>query len=117
MAKLADYKGRLADIPFDFHELVGALAPRPVFISAPLKDSNFKWESVDRVVKAAREVYALYGVPQNLTVDHPDCEHDFHPGDAGEGVCAVRADAAVSVAQRLQDFVARQQRSKVSSAE
>ncbi len=77
MAKLADYKGRLADIPFDFHELVGALAPRPVFISAPLKDSNFKWESVDRVVKAARAVYALYGVPQNLTVEHPDCEHDF----------------------------------------
>ena len=79
MAKLADYKGRLADIPFDFHELVGALAPRPVFINAPLRDSNFKWESVDRVVKAAREVYALYGVPQNLTVDHPDSEHDFIP--------------------------------------
>ena len=28
MPKLADYKGRLADIPFDFHELIGALAPR-----------------------------------------------------------------------------------------
>ena len=28
MRKLADYKGRLADIPFDFHELIGALAPR-----------------------------------------------------------------------------------------
>ena len=28
MRKLADYKGRLADIPFDFHEMIGALAPR-----------------------------------------------------------------------------------------
>lgn len=77
MPKLANYAGRLADIPFDFHEMVGALAPRTVFISAPLKDSNFNWESVDRVVAAAAQVYRLYGKPENLRVDHPDCEHSF----------------------------------------
>ena len=37
MPKLADYKGRLADIPFDFHELIGALAPRHVLIIARQK--------------------------------------------------------------------------------
>ncbi|MBI3191817.1 MAG: dienelactone hydrolase family protein, partial [Pedosphaera parvula] len=77
MLKLAEYRGRLQDIPFDFHEMIGALAPRPVFINAPLKDSNFKWESVDRVVKAASQIYQLHGAPQNLRVEHPDCEHDF----------------------------------------
>ena len=29
MPRLSDYRGRLRDIPFDFHELIGALAPRP----------------------------------------------------------------------------------------
>jgi len=77
MPKLAGYAGRLADIPFDFHELIGALAPRVCFINAPLKDKNFKWDSVDRVVAAAMPVYKLHGKLQNLLVEHPDCDHDF----------------------------------------
>ena len=79
LPRLADYRGRLAEIPFDFHELIGALAPRPVFVSAPLHDANFRCQSVDQVMKAASAVYLLYGVPQNLAVVHPDCEHDFPP--------------------------------------
>ncbi len=79
MPRLADYRGRLAEIPFDFHELIGALAPRPVFINAPLRDANFHWQSVDQVVAAAAAVYRLYSVPANLQVEHPDCEHDFPP--------------------------------------
>ena len=77
MAKLADYRGRLKEIPFDFHEMIGALAPRLCFISAPKGDGNFKWESVDRVAASASQVYRLYGKPGNLIVDHPDCGHDF----------------------------------------
>jgi dienelactone hydrolase len=77
MLKLAGYRGRLEEIPFDFHEMVGALAPRVCFISAPLKDSNFKWDSVDRVAAAAAQVYKLHGKPGNLLVEHPDCDHDF----------------------------------------
>jgi hypothetical protein len=77
MLKLAGYRGRLADIPFDFHEMIGALAPRPVFINAPLGDTNFKWRSVDEIAKAASQVHQLYGVPKNLRVEHPDCGHDF----------------------------------------
>ncbi len=77
MPKLADYRGRLAEIPADFHEMIAALAPRPVFINAPLRDSNFQWQSVDRVVAAAGQVYRLYGKPDNLRVEHPDCPHDF----------------------------------------
>ena len=77
MLRLADHRGRLEEIPFDFHELVGALAPRPFFINAPLRDDNFKPDSVDEIVKVASAVYRLYGVPENLKVEHPDCAHDF----------------------------------------
>jgi hypothetical protein len=77
MPALAAYRGRLEDIPFDFHELLGALAPRYVLIIAPLKDGNFRHESVDRVAAAAGEIYALYGHASRLRVEHPDCDHDF----------------------------------------
>ena len=77
MLKLAGYRGRLEEIPFDFHEMVGALAPRVCFIAAPIKDSNFKWDSVDRVATAAAPVYRLLGKPTHLIVEHPDCDHDF----------------------------------------
>jgi len=77
MLKLADYRGRLEEIPFDFHEMIAALAPRRVLIIAPLKDSNFRHESVDRVVKAARPIFELLGRSDDLLVKHPDCEHDF----------------------------------------
>jgi dienelactone hydrolase len=79
MPRLADYKGRLAEIPFDFHELIGALAPRRVLISAPLGDSNFKWQSVDNIVKAALPVFKLHDAAENLRVVHPGCPHDFPP--------------------------------------
>jgi len=77
MRKLADYRGKLQDIPFDFHEMIGALAPRNVLIIAPTKDNNFRWESVDRIVNAARPVYSLFGHADRLNVEHPECEHDF----------------------------------------
>jgi dienelactone hydrolase len=77
MPRLTRYAGHLQDIPFDFPELLGALAPRMVFINAPLRDANFKWESVDRVAASAREVFQLYGKAENLLVEHPDAEHDF----------------------------------------
>jgi dienelactone hydrolase len=77
MPKLADYRGRLKEVPFDFHEVLGALAPRHVMIVAPKKDHNFQAASVDRIAAAAREVYKLYGHPERLRVEHPDCEHDF----------------------------------------
>lgn len=77
MPHLAAYAGRLAEIPFDFDGLLGALAPLPVFINAPLRDANFRWQSVDRLTAAARAVYTLYGAADQLSVAHPDCEHDF----------------------------------------
>ncbi len=77
MPKLLEYKDRLGELPFDFHEIVGTLAPRHVFISAPIGDTNFRSKSVDAVVKAAAEVYRLYGAERNLRVEHPNVGHVF----------------------------------------
>ncbi len=75
MPKLLDYE--LEDIPFDFHEMVGSLAPRSIFICAPKGDDNFKWQSVARIVKCAQPVFGLWNKESNLHAVHPDSEHDF----------------------------------------
>jgi dienelactone hydrolase len=77
MPRLAGYAGKLDQIPADYHELLAAIAPRPVFVNAPLGDANFQHASVDRVVAAARPVYQLLGAPDAIKVVHPDCPHDF----------------------------------------
>jgi hypothetical protein len=77
MLRLGEYAGRLHEIPFDFHELIGSLAPRACFINAPLGDSNFRWKSVEKIVKAARPVYELHKAGAKLEVESPDCAHEF----------------------------------------
>jgi len=77
MNRMGDYLGKPQDVPFDFYELIAALAPRPVFINAPLRDHNFVHASVDRIRDAALPVYALYSASANIRVEHPDSDHDF----------------------------------------
>lgn len=79
MPRLAEYQGRLTEIPFDFPELIAALAPRRMLIIAPTRDHNFRADSVDRLAAAARPIFELHRVPGQLRVEHPDCEHDFPP--------------------------------------
>ena len=77
MPRMSDYRGKLDTIPFDFPELLGALATRPVYVNAPLHDSNFRWKSVQRCANSARPVYELLGQKDKLVVDHPDVDHKF----------------------------------------
>lgn len=75
MPRLLEYP--LDQLPFDFPDVLAAIAPRTVFVSAPKGDSNFKWKSVDRVVAAARPIYDLYRASDHLTVEHPEAGHLF----------------------------------------
>lgn len=63
--------------PFDFDELLAALAPRDVLVSAPLGDTNFGWRSAARMADRARPAYVAAGAADRLTVLHPDCGHDL----------------------------------------
>jgi len=68
-----------ARMPFDFTEVLGAIAPRAVFANAPAGDSNFAVSGVEDCLRAATPVYALYGATDRLQAAHPDCGHDFPP--------------------------------------
>ncbi|QDU37890.1 Alpha/beta hydrolase family protein [Maioricimonas rarisocia] len=66
-------------VPFDFYELVAALAPRPFFSNSPLHDSNFDYRGVEKAIPKARRVYELYDAANNLRVVYPNAQHDFPP--------------------------------------
>lgn len=79
MPKLLNYADKLDQVPFDFGEILGVIAPRHVHIVAPKRDNNFRWESAAKVTRSAAEIYHLHGAAGNLRIDHPDCEHVFPP--------------------------------------
>ena len=66
-----------ARMPFDFTEVVAAIAPRALFICAPVNDHNFEVSGVKDAVNAARPVFELFGAQENLRAAYPDAEHDF----------------------------------------
>ncbi|MBL8818335.1 MAG: alpha/beta fold hydrolase [Planctomyces sp.] len=67
-------------VPFDFHEVFSAIAPRSVFVNAPLRDSNFDNPGVRKVIEESQKAYGIYKADQNaLVAKYPDCEHDFPP--------------------------------------
>lgn len=69
-----------ARIPFDFPELLVALAPRPLFINAPLRDGNFEVSGVRDCVEAALPVYdKVFRAKDKLVAVYPDAGHDFPP--------------------------------------
>jgi dienelactone hydrolase len=67
----------LKRVPFDFPELIAALAPRAFFTSSPLHDANFEVEGVRACITAAREVYELARTPDRLVAIYPDSAHSF----------------------------------------
>lgn len=73
------YKGNPDLVPFDWHEVVAALAPRPLFVNAPLRDDPFLVEGVCETLEAAKPIYALYGATSVIETAHPDCGHGFPP--------------------------------------
>jgi len=81
MPRIAEiYGNNPARMPFDFTELLACLAPRPVFISAPVGDDNFDVSGVRDCVAAALVVYRkICRAGQNLQAIYPAGGHDFPP--------------------------------------
>ncbi len=78
MPRIRDvYENNADKMPFDFYEILGALAPRGFFSNSPLKDSNFDIGGVRKAFAKAGEVYALMDAPDRLKLVTPDAPHDF----------------------------------------
>ena len=75
----AEYGARAERLPFDFAEVLGAIAPRALFVNAPLHDDNFAIDGVQACLRAVAPLYRLCGDPADLGAAHPCCGHDFPP--------------------------------------
>lgn len=64
-------------LPFDFYEVLAAIAPRAIFVNAPLHDSNFDVGGVRKVMAEVGKVYTLWDAPGELRAVHPDAQHSF----------------------------------------
>jgi len=64
-------------IPFNFSDIIFAIAPRAFFSVSPLNDSNFDVEGVRKGISIAEKVYKTLGASEMLQVRYPQAEHDF----------------------------------------
>lgn len=73
----SEFKSSPKLLPFDFHELIAAIAPRAFFASAATKDSDFDVTGVNDVLAAARPIYELHGKGDDLVGHYPEVGHSF----------------------------------------
>ncbi len=71
MPRLGFFVGHEAQIPFDYDELLGAIAPRPVIVVQPQLDRDATPADVLTAVNQARKVYALYGAGEKIGLREP----------------------------------------------
>jgi len=68
-------------MPFDFHDVLGAIAPRAVYVSAPEHDSNFDVTGVRDVVASVEPIYKAFHASDRFKAVYPDCAHDWPPAE------------------------------------
>ncbi len=66
-----------AQMPFDFPEVLAAIAPRPLFVNAPLHDSNFDVKGIRKCEASLGPLLRMLNATETTAFVYPDAEHDF----------------------------------------
>ena len=74
-----EFGGDPTRMPFDFTDVISALAPRAFFTNSPIGDANFDVSGVRDCIRAAGRAYDSMGVRDRLVAVYPDAGHDFPP--------------------------------------
>jgi len=69
--RLGFFIGHESQLPYDFPELLGTLAPRPALVVEPQLDRDATPADVKAGVEQARRVYALYDAAARLDLEEP----------------------------------------------
>jgi pimeloyl-ACP methyl ester carboxylesterase len=72
LPRLGLFLGREAQVPYDYDELLAAIAPRPVLVVQPSMDRDATPADVRAAVARARPAYARLGAADRLALDEPD---------------------------------------------
>ncbi len=77
--RLGAFVGEEARIPYDLHELMALVAPRPVLVITPGVDYQSTFEYLRAAVTEARKVFTLLGKPEGLVFQRTDDYNHFSP--------------------------------------
>jgi dienelactone hydrolase len=94
LPRLGFFAGHETRVPYDYHEILALIAPRPVLVLAPLLDQDWQFEDVAACVRAAAAVYRLLGVEDRLQMETPNDFNRYPPAyqDLVNGWLAVQAE-------------------------
>lgn len=70
--RLGFFIGHESQVPYDYDELISAIAPRPVLVVQPSMDRDATPADVHAAVERARQAYALHGAAAKLGLDEPN---------------------------------------------
>jgi len=71
LPRLGFFVGQEERVPCDFHEILALIAPRPLFILAPLLDQDWVFEDVEACFEPALTVYRLLGAEERIEFHTP----------------------------------------------
>jgi dienelactone hydrolase len=77
LPRLGFFVGNEARVPYDYHEILACIAPRPVLVVAPVMDKDAVAGDVRRCVDEVEKIYRLYGATDRLQLSAPDDYNRF----------------------------------------
>jgi pimeloyl-ACP methyl ester carboxylesterase len=78
--RLGAFVGHENRVPYDYHEVLGAIAPRPVLVVIPQLDYQNTRDDVVLCLHEAGKVYELFNSKQNLAYVEVDDYNHLTPG-------------------------------------
>jgi cephalosporin-C deacetylase-like acetyl esterase len=79
LPRLGFFVGNEGCIPYDFHEILACIAPRPILVIAPVLDKDAILSDVEYCVSQAGKIYGLYGAAENIQIFSPDDYSRYSP--------------------------------------
>jgi cephalosporin-C deacetylase-like acetyl esterase len=71
LPRMGAFAGKESKLPYDYDELIAAIAPRPVYVLSPQLDRDATPADVKKALESAKKIYALYNAADNLMLDEP----------------------------------------------
>jgi pimeloyl-ACP methyl ester carboxylesterase len=72
LPRLGFFVGHEPRVPYDFHEILACIAPRPLLVIAPKLDKDAPVQDVQHCADQARQVYSLHDAEEMVQVFSPD---------------------------------------------
>ena len=80
--RLGLFIGDEASVPYDFIDLLTAIAPRPALLYTPTRDRDATYSDVAACVAEAKKMWARHGAAAALTSMQPDDYTRISPASA-----------------------------------